>query len=122
MIPRFNKEYLQSRSYESEIIRSITKKNFLAALKEKGFNPENLLHMRKFSIKLIKKFNSSLRRVLKVMNIKMYEMILLLDEEYSTVDSLISILDEKNKQIIRNECIQEFHVNDDDCILFDILS
>lgn len=121
-IPIINKEFLQNRSYESEIVKNITKKNFYGVLKQKGFDPENLLFIKKFTFDAAKKLNRCLRKTHRVMKIHMFDMILFLDEDYMNMDTLMNILDEKNKQIIRNECITHYHIDDSDTILFDVLS
>jgi hypothetical protein len=121
-LPIVNKEFLQSRSYESEIIKNITKKNFYTTLKVKGFDPENLLFIKKFTFDAAKKLNKCLRKTHRVMKIHMFDMIIFLDEDYMNMDTLINILDEKNKQTIRNECAKHFNITDGDTILFDVLT
>ena len=116
-----NKEFLQSRSYESEIVKEMNKKNFYSILKKKGFDPESFLFIKKFTTKLRRQFNSGLRRSYKKANIPMHEAILLIEEDYSQMNNIMRLLDERNKQIIREECIEKFKIHDDDTILFEIL-
>jgi len=122
MVRIINKEFFQNQSYESEIIKKISKKDFYNELRKKGFDPETLLSIKKFTFIVTEKFNRTLRKVHKSMNMNMFDMILLLDEDLINMDTLINILDDRNKQIIRNECIKTFHINDSDTILFDILA
>jgi hypothetical protein len=117
-----NKEFFQNQSYESEIIKKISKKDFYDTLRKKGFNPEILLSIKKFTFSITEKFNKSLRKTHKLMNMNMFDMILILDEDLINMDTLINVLDDRNKQIIRNECIKTFHIDDSDTILFDILA
>jgi len=122
MIKLVNKEYIKGQSYEAEIIQGINRKNIFALMTKNGFNPENLLYIKKFSTKMIRKFNACLRKVNKKSEIKIYEILLLLDNEYSTIDIMVSMLDENNRQIVRNECTIAYNINDNDCTLFDFLS
>lgn len=117
-----NKEFLQGRSYEADIIKKLNKKKFYSIIKKKGFDPENFLYVKKFTFKLTRQFNASLRRSYRTAHLLMYEAILFIEEDYTTMDTIVNLLDEKNKQIVRNECSKKFHINDDDSILFEILS
>lgn len=122
MIRIINKEFFENQSHESEIIKKISKKDFYTTLREKGFDPASLLCIKKFTFSITVKFNRALRKTHKAMNMNMFDMILLLDEDFMSMDMLVNILDGRNKQIIRNECIKTFHINDNDTILFEILS
>jgi hypothetical protein len=117
----FNEEFLQGQSVEFDILKNITKENIFSTLKKNGFNPEKFLYTRKLTYKATKKFNYVLRKTGSELSIPLYEIILYLSDN-ATVNFLLSELDDKNKQIIRAECIHKFHINDDDCILFDVLS
>jgi len=122
MIRIINKEFFENHSHESEIIKKISKKDFYAMLREKGFDPKTLLCIKKFNYNTTTKFNKALRKTYKAMRMNMFDMILMLDEDFVNMDTLIKILDGRNKQIIRNECIKTFYIDDSDTILFDILS
>ena len=91
-------------------------------LKLKGFNPESLLFVKKFTFDAAKKLNRCLRKTHRALSMNMFDMILFLDEDYMNMDTVINVLDEKNKQIIRNECIKQYYIDDSDTILFDALS
>lgn len=117
-----NEEFLQNRSYENEILKNISKKRVFAALKQNGFNPEELLHVKKTNSKLSRKFNTALRKTSLYTKINMHEIILLLEEDHTTLNFLMASLNDRNKDIIRNECKIKYNINDDDCILFEILS
>ena len=122
MLRIINKEFFQNQSYEGEIIKKITKKDFYDTLRNTGFEPESLLCIKKFTFNITAKLNKALRKTHKSMRMNMFDMILLLDEDFISMSTLIGILDGRNKQIIRNECIKTFHIDDSDTILFDILS
>lgn len=122
MMRVINKEFFQNQSYEAEIIKKISKKDFHDALRKTGFAPESLLGIKKFSFVITAKLNKALRKAHKLISMNMFDMIILLDEDFVNMDTLIGVLDDRNKQIIRNECIKTFHINDSDTILFDILS
>lgn len=117
-----NKEFFQNQSYEGDIIKNISKKDFYDTLRKKGFEPESLLCIKKFTFAITAKLNKALRKAHKSMRMNMFDMILLLDEDFVSMDTLIGILDGRNKQIIRNECMKTFHIDDNDTILFDALS
>lgn len=122
MMRVINKEFFENHSYESEIIKKISKKDFYKALRENGFDPASLLCIKKFTFSAMVKFNKALRKTHRTIPMNMFDMILLLDEDFMSMDTLINILDGRNKQIIRNECKKTFYIDDSDTILFDILS
>lgn len=117
-----NKEFFQNRSYESDIIKNISKRKIYASMIDNGFTPENLLCIKKLSLQAIQDFNSCLRRTSSVIGSKMYDIVLFLNEDYGEINQIFDMLDEKNKQIIRMEMKKDFNIKEDECILFDILS
>jgi hypothetical protein len=117
-----DKEFLQSRSYENEILKNITKKKVFAELIKNGFDPTSLLFIKKVNYKMARRFNRALQKTCLGIPMLMHEIILLLEEEFTTMNFLLMALNDRNKQIIKNECKSKYNINDDDCILFEILS
>ena len=117
-----NKQFIQSRSYENEILKGLTKKKVFAELASGGFDPANLLFIKKVNCKMARRFNMALRKAHASIPMPMHEIILLLEDEYTTINFLMTALNDRNKQIIKNECKLKYNINDDDCILFEILS
>lgn len=117
-----DKDFFKNHSYEDDIIRNILKERVLSSLNDNGFDPENLLFTKKMTFKMIRKFNMALKKTSKHIPILMHEILLLLEGDYTTINFLIMILNDRNKQIIKNECKDKYNINDDECILFEILS
>lgn len=122
MIPIINKAFFLNRSNENEILTEITKQRIFARLKNNGFNSENLLYVKKLNYRLYRNYNSALRRTYRLVPGGMAEIILALANEYTTIAFLHKNLNERNKQILKNECRAKYNINDEDTILFDILS
>ena len=106
-----NEDYLMKKSYESEMIRNVIKDNFLSVLMELNFDVNLLLIPRKMKWQKIDEFNNCLRQIKEIIQINIYEMLLFLEDDYITVEFAINLLDERNKSIIREEMIQDYHID-----------
>jgi len=110
-IELINVDNVISRSQESKNINLLNKKKFYQFMSRYGFKVTVMMYIRKFTKDEAEKFNELLRKAKDKIKINMFEMVLFLEDDFTTIGLILSSLDERNKDIIKEEMAHEFNLD-----------
>lgn len=103
-----NKDTIHFKNEENEIIDNFNKENFIRDIQRLGVDLENL---DKNSNDLDKQvFNWILNKLNSDYNYNLYECILYLEKDYIPFKKLFNLLDDSNKQILKEELSKKYNI------------
>ncbi len=108
-IELIDKEKLQKRSHETELIDEMNRRNLYDYVENHGFDIRVFLYSNGIGSEK-NKFNMILRGAKHDLKISMYDMVVYIAEDFSTIRLVFMALDDENKQIVKNELLKEFNV------------
>jgi hypothetical protein len=110
------------KRHDTRIIDDINKKKFYDLITNVyGFDINQMMYIKKLSPNKINYFNKSLRQAKNTLNLDIYEMLLFIDEDFDGLNVLLSIIDRRNKQIIKDELAEEYGIDYTNVILPEII-
>jgi hypothetical protein len=69
----------------------------------------------------IEYFNKCLRQAKDTLRIGIYEMILFMEEDFDNLNIILSVIDQRNRQIIKDELAEEYGIDYSNTILPEII-
>jgi hypothetical protein len=110
------------KKHSDKIIDDINKKKFYNMITNVyGFDISKTLYIKKLPSETIDYFNKSLRQAKNTLNLNIYEMLLFIDEDFDSLNVLLTVIDNRNKQIIKDELAEEYGIDYSNTVLPEII-
>jgi len=110
------------KRHDNNIIDNINKKKFYDLMtRVYNFDINQIMYVRKLPIQIIEYFNKSIRQAKDTLNLNIYEMILFMDEDFDGLNVILSIVDNRNRQTIKDELAKDYGVDYSNIILPEIV-
>jgi hypothetical protein len=99
-----------------DIINDIIFKDLFKIMFENGFDLRMLCNQKKLDRDLINIFNENLRLANKKIKVDIFEFIIYISENFSSINTIVNMLDENNKQKVKREMSKKFNITIDDSL------
>jgi len=119
-----DKDKVQDRTNENELIQEILRKEFFIWMNDNGYNHEQIKEIfdgRRLSASEQSRFNSVIRKAKKEVNISITESIVFLEEVYVKFKKILSVFDGETRFELKKELSDNFKISLDENNLDQIL-
>jgi hypothetical protein len=110
------------KSYDSSITGRINKTKFYDVMNRVyGFDMTKVMYIKSLGPEKIEYFNACLRQAKDYIKVDIYSMILFMEGDFENLNILLSVIDQRNKQIIKEELADEYGINYSNNVLPEII-